>query len=278
VTGLDYADQRYYASTYGRFNTPDPSRRSAKAGNPLSWNRYAYTLGDPVNGNDPKGLDDDDDEYGIDGCGECQNSGPDQVVYGYSDPSASGTGAVITTTLSFQSADGVAETTTYSSIQGFSTPGSCGMTNTGLSNEIWTGSITWNLGWLGAMAGGLGGPEGVLPGALVGSMCGFGFSGTYVPSTGSYYGGVVASCGIVPLGGGGASAAFIPIPRGQDPNAIANGPSGSITFLPTGDFAGSTVVKSPGSGPPVVGVAAGFRAPISVAIGVNGCVRNCTTP
>ena len=23
-TGLDYADQRYYASTYGRFNTPDP--------------------------------------------------------------------------------------------------------------------------------------------------------------------------------------------------------------------------------------------------------------
>lgn len=23
-TGLDYADQRFYASTYGRFNTPDP--------------------------------------------------------------------------------------------------------------------------------------------------------------------------------------------------------------------------------------------------------------
>jgi RHS repeat-associated protein len=54
-TGLDYADQRFYASTYGRFNTPDPAR-SAKAKNPLSWNRYSYTRGDPVNRNDPKGL------------------------------------------------------------------------------------------------------------------------------------------------------------------------------------------------------------------------------
>jgi RHS repeat-associated protein len=54
-TMLDYADQRYYASTYGRFNTPDPAR-SARLKNPLSWNRYSYTHGDPVNKNDPKGL------------------------------------------------------------------------------------------------------------------------------------------------------------------------------------------------------------------------------
>ena len=44
-----------YASTYGRFNTPDPAR-SAKAKNPLSWNRYSYTHGDPINRNDPRGL------------------------------------------------------------------------------------------------------------------------------------------------------------------------------------------------------------------------------
>jgi RHS repeat-associated protein len=56
-TGLDYADQRFYASTYGRFNTPDPSGGSINPGNPQSWNRYSYTLGDPVNGNDPSGLD-----------------------------------------------------------------------------------------------------------------------------------------------------------------------------------------------------------------------------
>jgi RHS repeat-associated protein len=55
-TGLDYADQRFYASTYGRFNTADPAQSSADPNNPGSWNRYGYTLGDPVNGNDPTGL------------------------------------------------------------------------------------------------------------------------------------------------------------------------------------------------------------------------------
>ncbi len=54
-TGLDYADQRFFASTYGRFNTPDPAR-SAKLKNPASWNRYAYVSGDPVNKKDPRGL------------------------------------------------------------------------------------------------------------------------------------------------------------------------------------------------------------------------------
>jgi len=52
---LDYADQRFYASAYGRFNTPDRKRGSAHPKNPGSWNRYSYTLGDPINGNDPTG-------------------------------------------------------------------------------------------------------------------------------------------------------------------------------------------------------------------------------
>ena len=50
------ADQRYYASAYGRFNTVDPMANSAKADNPSSWNRYSYTMGDPVNHNDPGGM------------------------------------------------------------------------------------------------------------------------------------------------------------------------------------------------------------------------------
>ncbi len=64
-TGLDYADQRYYASTYGRFNTTDPSAKSAKSDTPRSWNRYAYVQGDPANRKDPRGLDicDDDPDY-----------------------------------------------------------------------------------------------------------------------------------------------------------------------------------------------------------------------
>ena len=48
--GLDYADQRFYASTYGRFNTPDPYQSgsgSGTPGDPGSWNRYTYVEGDP---------------------------------------------------------------------------------------------------------------------------------------------------------------------------------------------------------------------------------------
>jgi RHS repeat-associated protein len=49
-------DQRFYASSYGRFNTADPYRASAGASDPGSWNRYAYVQGDPVNMHDPRGL------------------------------------------------------------------------------------------------------------------------------------------------------------------------------------------------------------------------------
>ena len=53
---LDYADQRFYASTYGRFNTPDPDN-GGDIGNPISMNLYHYSLGDPINFNDPEGTD-----------------------------------------------------------------------------------------------------------------------------------------------------------------------------------------------------------------------------
>ena len=56
VSGLDYANNRYYLNAYGRFMTPDPSSSSAGPSNPQSWNRYAYTSGDPVNFHDPGGL------------------------------------------------------------------------------------------------------------------------------------------------------------------------------------------------------------------------------
>jgi len=56
TTGLDYAKNRYYSSILGRFMTPDPYRASGGAGDPGSWNRYAYASDDPVNANDPSGM------------------------------------------------------------------------------------------------------------------------------------------------------------------------------------------------------------------------------
>jgi len=49
-------DQRLYASSYGRFNSPDPYKPSGATGDPGSWNRHSYTGGDPINYNDPGGL------------------------------------------------------------------------------------------------------------------------------------------------------------------------------------------------------------------------------
>jgi hypothetical protein len=53
---LDHADQRYYASSYGRFNTADPYAASGGPSAPSSWNRYWYVKGDPINHLDRRGL------------------------------------------------------------------------------------------------------------------------------------------------------------------------------------------------------------------------------
>jgi RHS repeat-associated protein len=81
-SGLDYALNRYYAASIGRFLSVDPFGRSAVATNPQSWNRYAYVLGDPVNGTDPTGLVTYFScDYGSEGFGKCGwKYAPDGVV------------------------------------------------------------------------------------------------------------------------------------------------------------------------------------------------------
>ena len=64
------ADQRYYASVYGRFNTPDPGRTNVHLGKPGSWNAYAYGNGDPVGNNDPSGRYVDSDSDGTSYCSQ----------------------------------------------------------------------------------------------------------------------------------------------------------------------------------------------------------------
>ena len=55
ATGLDYADQRYFAGMSGRFLTSDSYEASGGVAEPSSWNRVSYVGGDPVNTVDPSG-------------------------------------------------------------------------------------------------------------------------------------------------------------------------------------------------------------------------------
>ncbi len=55
-TGLDYAKARYFSSTHGRFTSVDPMLGSASPTNPQTWNRYSYTLNNPLRYTDPSGM------------------------------------------------------------------------------------------------------------------------------------------------------------------------------------------------------------------------------
>jgi RHS repeat-associated protein len=55
-TGLDYFGARYYASTQGRFTSADALLSSGIPGEPQSWNRYSYTINNPLKYLDPTGL------------------------------------------------------------------------------------------------------------------------------------------------------------------------------------------------------------------------------
>jgi RHS repeat-associated protein len=57
TTGTDYAVNRMYSDVVGRFTRVDPEGSSGHRSSPQTWNRYAYSGGDPVNSTDPTGLD-----------------------------------------------------------------------------------------------------------------------------------------------------------------------------------------------------------------------------
>src|SRR5580698_11303674 len=56
-SGNDYFGARYYASSMGRFSSPDPSGLMyADQTNPQSLNLYSYALNNPLKYTDPTGL------------------------------------------------------------------------------------------------------------------------------------------------------------------------------------------------------------------------------
>jgi RHS repeat-associated protein len=55
-TDLDFAQARYFASSVGRFFTPDTLLGSGRVQIPQSWNRLAYALGNPLRFVDPTGM------------------------------------------------------------------------------------------------------------------------------------------------------------------------------------------------------------------------------
>ena len=69
-SGFQYAMNRYYSASYGRFLTADPYLNNDRIGLTGSWNRYSYTRGDPVNRLDAEGTCDTstDDEFNVTIC------------------------------------------------------------------------------------------------------------------------------------------------------------------------------------------------------------------
>jgi RHS repeat-associated protein len=82
-TGLNYADQRYYASSYGRFNTPDPYQSGSGSGipaDPDTWNKYTYVSGDPVNLRDLNGTCAEDTDTSVNVCDTPDETDADVAV------------------------------------------------------------------------------------------------------------------------------------------------------------------------------------------------------
>ena len=55
-TGLDYFGARYSSSTQGRFTSSDPLLSSGSVYAPQTWNRYSYTINNPLKYTDPFGM------------------------------------------------------------------------------------------------------------------------------------------------------------------------------------------------------------------------------
>lgn len=244
-SGLDYFGARYYSENDARFMSPDWSAKVepvpyAKLDNPQSLNLYDYMLDSPLDGVDQDG-------HFTCGGGNAGSLGC-RVRAAWNEMhqvSASAWARSGFNVAQQQVANGTTSIQTVSA--------------TSAAPAMLLGGIVGE---------GIDPAGGGVAGALLGSTIGVGGSVSYVPSTDSWFAGPTVTFSPVLLSGTGASASDVIVPSGQNPNSIANGQSYSVTLQPT-PLTGTTVVKSPGSGPPVAGPSIGTKVPVAFGASYN---------
>ena len=88
-SSTDYAVNRQYSQSVGRFASADPYEASSYLVNPQSWNRFSYVENDPIHNVDSLGLLRAYPEPGFDpccsagGCGDSTPSEPESETTGY---------------------------------------------------------------------------------------------------------------------------------------------------------------------------------------------------
>jgi len=235
-SGLDNFEARYDASSLGRFMTADWAAKPtavpyAHYGNPQSLNLYSFVTNNPTTFGDPDGH---------------------SMVL-----AAPGGGLI---------SDGQVDDCKTDQ-QKCAAQNAQKAQNTSIVTVSATSSAPGTL--LGGLIGELIDPiGGGIPGSILGSMVGVGADVSYVPSTDSTYAGPTVSFTPAPFGGNGVSVSDAIVPAGQNANSIANGTTYSVQFQPT-PLTGSTVTKSPGSGPAVAGPSVGTKVPLSFSASHN---------
>jgi RHS repeat-associated protein len=303
--GLDAAGARSYQSRTGRFTTVDPIY--AGLFEPQRWNRYAYARNNPLLFIDPSGMDECNPPrpncYATSTTGKTEReASSDAMSFVFGGLLGGlfdwGWGAWLSP-ISLPTGDapdlGGAGNGTSTGSPG-TNPGPATGPGTGPgpgptlpggdnaqqpcaasagTTSIVNANATTNIPTIAAgvvVGGAIGGPVGVFVGGMIGSLLGVGGTVSYVPSTKSLYAGPTLVVAPALGGGSGFSGNAVSVPAGQNPNSIANGLSYSVTFQ-ANPLLGSTVVKSPGNGPPVLGPSVGTRIPVSFGVSYNFPVK-----
>jgi RHS repeat-associated protein len=257
-SGNDYFEARYYASSMGRFMSPDWSAKEepipyAQMGDPQSLNLYAYVRNNPIIHVDLDGHQNpcNPNDWGCNSWSP--NSAQSNALRAAQQPAQQ------------QNASGNA----VQKPQWFSLS----------PNTIvnFTGTTSAPTEFLGAAIGGsIGGPDGAVIGTALGSMFGTGSSISYVPSTDSTYIGPTLTFTPKLNGGNGLSlSAERPI-HDVDANCIVHQFSFSAQSQPLW-FGGVAGTWSPGNGA-AYGASVGNRSPFTIGASYSFDISSWVRP